>query len=30
MKQQVYAAIAAVFIGLGLGVAASNYGEYPT
>ena len=30
MKQQVYAAIAAVFIGLGLGVATSNYGRYPT
>lgn len=30
MKQQVYAAIAAVFIGLGLGVATSNYGTYPT
>ena len=30
MRQQVYAAIAAVFIGLGIGIAASNYGVYPT
>lgn len=30
MRQQVYAAIVAVFIGLGLGIAASNYGVYPT
>ena len=30
MRQQVYVAIVAVFIGLGLGIAASNYGVYPT
>lgn len=30
MRQQVYAAIVAVFIGLGLGIATSNYGVYPT